>query len=101
MDSVAAAIRSASMPKFLQFHTVISSVIPSLGESRIMQVPASAPSVGRLLSRTAQLYDIASLLHDAWHDRSFEECFAEAARYCGIVHAFLLQAAHSDTKPAA
>jgi hypothetical protein len=41
-----------------------------------------------------------SLLHDTWHDRSVEECFAEAARYCGAVQAFLLQAAHSDAKPA-
>ena len=46
--------------------------------------------------RNAQLYDIMSLLFDAWPDRSVDECFAEAARYCGVVHAFLLQAAHSE-----
>jgi hypothetical protein len=32
-----------------------------------------------------------SLLFDAWPDRSVDECFTEAARYCGLVHMFLLQ----------
>jgi len=43
-----------------------------------------------------QLYDVMSLLYDAWPDRSVEECFAEAARYCGLVQTFLLQAAHFE-----
>jgi len=38
MESVAAAMRDASMPKFPIFSAVISSVIPSLGEARLMQV---------------------------------------------------------------
>ena len=38
MDSVAAAMRSASMPKFLHFQAVMSAIIPSLGDSRVMQV---------------------------------------------------------------
>lgn len=40
-----------------------------------------------------------SLLYDAWPDHTVEDCFAEAARYCGIVQLFLLQAAQSETKP--
>lgn len=39
MDSVASAMRNAVMPKFAQFHEVVSAIIPSLGESRSMQVP--------------------------------------------------------------
>ena len=41
MDSVAAAMRSAVLPKYAVFHTVISSIIPGLGESRIMQVTST------------------------------------------------------------
>ena len=42
MDSVAAAMRDAMMPKFPQFFAVISGIIPSLSEARIMQVVVHA-----------------------------------------------------------
>ncbi len=38
MNSVASAIRDSLMPKFPQFYEVMNSVVPSLGEARLMQV---------------------------------------------------------------
>jgi len=62
MDSVATAMRDAMMPKFPLFFAVISSIIPSLSEARIMQVAGGCCAAGFVVAHIVFVFVFLAII---------------------------------------